>query len=35
MTPRLEATRALGIGLVNSRGEQVEGSLLVRGGVAR
>jgi seryl-tRNA synthetase len=33
--PALEATRALGIGLVNSRGEQVEGSLLVRGGVSR
>ena len=33
--PALEATRALGIGLVNSRGEQVEGTLLVRGGVSR
>jgi len=31
----LEATRAMGIGLVNSRGEQVEGTLVITGGVAR
>ena len=33
--PALEATRALGVGLVNSRGEQVEGTLVITGGVAR
>lgn len=33
--PTLEITRALGIGLVNSRGEQVEGTLLISGGATR
>lgn len=33
--PTLEITRALGIGLVNSPGEQVEGTLLISGGATR
>jgi myosin heavy subunit len=33
--PALDTSRALGIGLVNSRGEQVEGTLLISGGATR
>jgi uncharacterized protein (UPF0254 family) len=33
--PALETTRALGVGLVNSRGEQVQGTLVVRSGASR